>query len=87
MFRIIMPVYNAQDYLREAVDSIINQSLPFKENIQIHLIDDASIDGSLDICREYEKAFPENIIVTHFDKNQGVSAVRNFGLKQSRSKK
>lgn len=82
-----MPVYNAQDYLREAVDSIINQSLPFKENIQIHLIDDASIDGSLDICREYEKAFPENIIVTHFDKNQGVSAVRNFGLKQSRSKK
>lgn len=87
MFRIIMPVYNAQDYLREAVDSIIGQSLSFKENIQIHLIDDASSDGSLKICREYEKEFPENIIVTHFEENRGVSAARNFGLKQCRRKK
>lgn len=87
MFHIIMPVYNAQDYIREAVDSIIGQSLPFKENIQIHLIDDASSDGSLEICREYEKAYPENIIVTHFEENRGVSAVRNFGLKACRRKR
>lgn len=87
MFRIIMPVYNAQEYLREAVDSIINQSLPFKENIQIHLIDDASCDGSLEICRDYEKEYPQNIIVTHFEENRGVSAVRNFGLKKCRYKR
>lgn len=87
MFRIIMPVYNAQEYLREAVDSIINQSLPFKENIQIHLIDDASRDGSLEICKEYEREYPENIIVTHFEENRGVSAVRNFGVKKCRYKR
>lgn len=82
MFRIIMPVYNAQNYLKQAVDSIINQSLSFQENIILHLIDDASKDNSLAICREYEKKYPKNIVVTHFEKNGGVSKVRNFALTQ-----
>lgn len=84
MFRIIMPVYNAQEYLPEAIDSIIEQTLSFKENIEIHLIDDASEDDSLAICREYEKKYPKNIMVTSFENNRGVSAVRNFGLDQCR---
>ena len=46
MFKIIMPVYNAEKYLEKAVDSIINQTLSFKENVVIHLIDDSSSDGS-----------------------------------------
>ena len=35
-----MPVYNAEKYLEKAVDSIINQTLSFKDNVVIHLIDD-----------------------------------------------
>ena len=85
-FRMIMPVYNAGDYLKKAIDSIIGQTLSFRENITIHLIDDASEDDSLAICREYEKQYPKNIKVTHFEQNKGVSAVRNFGLKCSRWK-
>ena len=84
--RMIMPVYNAGDYLKKAIDSIIGQTLSFRENITIHLIDDASEDDSLAICREYEKRYPKNIRVTHFEQNKGVSAVRNFGLKCSRWK-
>lgn len=80
MFHIIMPVYNAQDYLKEALESIINQTLSFEDNIIIHLIDDASSDNSLAICYEYRDKYPDNITVKHFDQNQGVSSVRNYGL-------
>lgn len=80
MISIIMPVYNTEAYLQEAVESVINQSLPFKENITLYLLDDASTDNSLAVCRDFEGQYPENIKVIHFDKNQGVSAVRNHGL-------
>ena len=50
MFRIIIPVYNAEKYLTETIESVIHQTLSFKENICIHLIDDASSDNSLKIC-------------------------------------
>jgi len=52
MFKIIMPVYNAEKYLEKAVDSIINQTLSFKDNVVIHLIDDSSSDGSLELCNK-----------------------------------
>lgn len=84
MFHIIMPVYNAQEFLKDAIESITEQSLSFEENVILHLIDDASKDESLSICKEYEEKYPKNIVVTHFEENKGVSAVRNFGLKQSR---
>lgn len=73
MFRIIIPVYNAEKYLTETIESVIHQTLSFKENICIHLIDDASSDNSLKICNEYKKKYPRNIIVTHFKQNKGVS--------------
>ena len=78
MISIIMPVYNTEAYLQEAVESIIGQSLPFRENIMLYLLDDASTDHSLAVCRDYERQYPENIKVVHFDENQGVSAVRNL---------
>ncbi|MCH5252486.1 MAG: glycosyltransferase family 2 protein [Lachnospiraceae bacterium] len=80
MIWIIMPVYNTEQYLEEAVDSIINQSVSFEDNIKLLLLDDASSDGSLTICQKYEKQYPENIRVIHFEQNQGVSKVRNYGL-------
>ena len=75
-----MPVYNAEKYLEKAVDSIINQTLSFKDNVVIHLIDDSSSDGSLELCNKYKAQYPDNFIVTHFEENQGVSAVRNYGI-------
>ena len=54
MFKIIMPVYNAEEYLEKAVDSIINQTLSFKDNVVINLIDDSSSDGSLELCNKYK---------------------------------
>lgn len=80
MISIIMPVYNTEKYLREAVESIVDQSLSFRENVILYLLDDASTDDSLSVCRAYENEYPDNIKVVHFDKNQGVSAVRNYGV-------
>lgn len=78
-FSIIMAVYNAEDYLDEAIGSLINQSIGFDKCIQLILCDDGSTDASLSICEKYAQKHPENIIVLH-QENRGVSAARNAGL-------
>lgn len=78
-FSIIMPVYNREDFLKEAVDSIILQSYGI-ENIEIVLVDDGSTDSSPEICEAYASKYPDQIKVIH-QVNQGASAARNAGVK------
>lgn len=73
---VIIPVYNAKEFLRETVLSVLNQ--PYKE-IEIILIDDGSTDGSSEVCDELA-AKEERITVIH-QKNAGVSAARNTGIR------
>lgn len=84
MIAVIIPIYNTEKYLRETFDSIINQTLSFTDHIRLFLLDDASTDGSLAVCKEYKERYPDNIVVKHFDENQGVSALRNEGLRMCR---
>ena len=49
---VITPVYNAESSLKNAIDSIINQTIGF-ENIEFILVDDKSTDGSRSIILEY----------------------------------
>lgn len=76
---IIIPVYNAECYLRRCMDSILSQTF---ENYEIILIDDGSIDESGKICDEYAAA-DSRIIVIH-QKNQGQSVARNNGIQRAR---
>lgn len=76
---IIIPVYNAEEYLVETIESVIVQSLDFKKNIQLILVNDGSTDGSEEICKEYQKLYPENIKYIK-KRNGGVSSTRNLGL-------
>ena len=79
IFSVISAVYNAESYLEEMIESITAQTIGFKENVQLILVNDGSRDNSLAICKKYEQLFPENIIV--IDKpNGGVSSARNAGL-------
>ena len=78
-FSIIMPVYNREDFLKEAVDSIILQSYGI-ENIEIVLVDDGSTDSSPEICEAYASKYPDQIKIIH-QVNQGASAARNAGVK------
>ena len=77
-FSVVMAVYNAEAYLREAVDSIIRQTLGFS-HIQLILVNDGSKDKSGEICDEYKEKYPDNIVVIHKE-NGGVSSARNAGL-------
>lgn len=84
-FSIIIAVYNVEDYLSECIDSVINQSLRFKENVQLILVDDGSSDNSLKIAKSYQEKYPENIIVLS-QSNQGQSTARNNGLKHAKGR-
>ena len=73
---IIVPVYNGELYLKDCLDSLINQTL---EEIEIIAIDDVSTDKSLAILKEYSQKSPK-IKVYQNEKNLGTGATRNRGL-------
>ena len=75
---VIIPVYNVENYLRECLDSIVNQTL---KDIEIILVDDGSTDSSLSICNEY--AQKDNRITVLTQQNKGVGAARNKGLERA----
>ena len=77
-FSVIMAVYNVESYLREAVESLVHQTIGFSR-IQLILVDDGSTDKSGKICDKYRKKYPGNVVVVH-KKNGGVSSARNAGL-------
>lgn len=73
---VIVPIYNTDVHLRRCIDSVRGQTV---KNIEIILIDDGSTDDCPEICDKYVRE-DERIQVIH-QKNQGVSAARNAGLK------
>ena len=48
-----MPIYNTARFLKETVNRVINQSIGFKENVELIFVDDGSTDNSKEICFEY----------------------------------
>ena len=72
---IVVPVYNAKDYVGKCVSSILAQTYP---HFQLILVDDGSTDGSAAICDAFAAKDPR-VQVVH-QTNQGVSAARNVGI-------
>lgn len=72
---IIIPCYNVEKYVRECIESVLNQKTDFK--YEIIVINDGSKDGTLNVLREYE--YKSNIILID-QKNKGFSGARNTGL-------
>ena len=77
---IIIPVYNVEKYLRQCLDSVVNQTL---HDIEIICVNDGSTDGSAQILEEYRQR-DERIKVIHKE-NEGVSIARNKGIEQATS--
>ena len=75
---IVMPVYNASSYLREALDSIVNQS--YRE-LEIICVDDGSTDDSFEILEQYQKSDDRIKIIKQ--QNQYAGAARNAGLAEA----
>ena len=72
----IMPVYNAAEFLRKSVESVLNQTL---RDIELIAVDDGSTDDSLEILEEYAKKDARVKIVKQSNKTAG--AARNNGIK------
>lgn len=75
-----MACYNVEDYVWEAIDSVINQKFDFKNHVEIILVDDGSFDKTSDICKEYVEKYPDNIKY-FYKENGGQASARNFGIK------
>ncbi len=74
---VIIPVYNVEKYLRQCLDSVINQTL---KDIEIICINDGSTDDSLQILEEYAKKDERIKVISK--ENGGLSSARNEGLRR-----
>lgn len=81
MISLIVPVYNAEKYIRVTLDSICSQSF---RDFEVILINDGSKDHSYEILQEYKEKLPNAIIIDQ--ENTGVSATRNKGIRMANGK-
>lgn len=81
LISVIVPVYNAAQYLEGMIDSIISQSF---SDLELMLLDDGSSDGSAEICDKYAEK-DRRIEVIHKE-NEGISATRNLGIERAKGK-
>ncbi len=72
---VIIPIYNAENYLEKSLNNYLQQTY---KDIEFILVDDGSTDGSLGICEKVEKEYSNVVVVKK--ENGGVSSARNMGL-------
>lgn len=75
IFSIIIPVYNAENYLERCIESVLNQT---ESSFELLLINDGSTDRSLEICNHFAERDSRIIVFTQ--ENAGVSSARNIGI-------
>ncbi len=78
-YSIIIPIYNASKYLRNTLDSIVNQNY---DDYEVILVNDGSTDNSLDICNEYKEKYANFKVITI--ENSGAGIARNKGIKEAK---
>ena len=73
---VILPVFNQEKEVGDSIESILNQTYP---HIELIIIDDASKDKTLEVCRKYEEK-DSRVIVLKNAQNQGLSFCVNKGV-------
>lgn len=76
---VLMPAYNVKDYIKDAITSILNQSLA---DLELLIVDDASTDGTYEVMREFSQQ-DSRIKIFRNNSKQGISKNRNFLIKQA----
>lgn len=74
---VIIPVYNAEEYLDQCLQSIVSQTL---KNIEIIIINDGSTDRSEEICKKY---FADPRVIYYKKQNEGLAAARQDGIERA----
>ncbi|GGW57097.1 glycosyltransferase involved in cell wall biosynthesis [Winogradskyella epiphytica] len=80
LISVIIPVYNSENTIEKVLKSVVNQTY---QNFEIIVVNDGSTDGSEKIIKEFFKLNSEINIRYYYQKNKGVSAARNFGLRNA----
>ena len=80
---VIMPVYNVEDYVGEAIESVLSQTCP---DFELLLINDASSDDSSNICEQYRKRDHRIVLLDNLSKDHGPGPARNIGLDHAKGK-
>ena len=78
---VIMPVYNAEKFIRQTVSSVLGQSF---SDLELICIDDCSTDGSFSVLKDIERTEPR-LHVFRTEKNSGAGSARNLGLEKASS--
>lgn len=81
MLSIVVPVYNTQKYLRECLNSLVNQTL---KDIKIIIVNDCTPDNSEEIILEYAYKDPRIHYIKH-KRNLGLGGARNTGIKAAKT--
>ena len=76
---IIVPVYNAEKFIRETIQTVLNQTY---RNWELLLVNDCSTDSSKSIIKEYEKK-DNRIHLIELEQNSGAAIARNTGIEKS----
>lgn len=74
---VIVPVYNAENYVGEAIESVLNQTY---RDFELILIDDRSADRSREICEAYRKKDHRIVVLENTSQSHGPGPTRNIGL-------
>lgn len=78
LISVVVPVYNVSKYLKQCLDSIINQTY---KDLEIILVNDGSTDNSLELCKAYKKLDSRIVLVSQA--NKGLAGARNTGIEKA----
>ncbi|MDE5966629.1 MAG: glycosyltransferase [Lachnospiraceae bacterium] len=79
LISIIIPCFNAENYIDRCMNTIVNQTIGI-ENLEVILVDDASTDHTLDKLKAWEQQYPDNVLVITYEENLRQGGARNIGL-------
>lgn len=82
---VIVPCYNKEEYVGECIESLLASTFPLSD-MELIFVDDASTDGTCGVIREYEKRYPENIMLVECSENGRPGTARNIGLQYASGK-
>lgn len=78
LISVIMPVYNVENFITEAIESVLKQH---HQQFELLIIDDCGQDNSINLCRDFDDP---RIRIIHHPKNLGLSAARNTGIEHAK---
>ncbi len=82
---VIVPVYKTEPFLRECLDSLIEQDIGI-DKIEVLIVDDCTPDNAIQIAQELANKYPQSIFIIKHDANKGLGPARNTGWGQATGK-